>query len=127
MGKEKFDRSNFSLPIAVHPLFGRQVPAIQNKTRSIVRVQLQKLCPQFGRDLFQACEIELADLALVAVAERAVLGGHSRAQQALAQNQLVVADAQSSASHRLEKVPDPGYGKCGFRSEERRVGKEQPC
>ena len=69
-----FDRSNFSLPIAVHPLFGRRVPAIQNKTRSVIRIQLQKLCPQFRRDLLQAGEVELADLALVAVAEAVVLG-----------------------------------------------------
>src|ERR1035438_5637033 len=106
-----FDRSNFSLPIAIHPLFGRQVPAIQNKTRSVIRIQLQKLCPQLRRDLLQASEIELADLALIAIAECVVLGRDSRAQQALAQNQLVVADAQSGASYRLEKEPNHGCGK----------------
>src|ERR1039457_6530389 len=101
-----FDRSNFSLPIAVHPLFGRQVPAIQNKTRSVIRIQLQELCPQLGSDLFQAGEVELANLALVAVAEAGVLAGRGCSEQSLAQHQLEVANTQSGARNRLKKVLD---------------------
>src|SRR5438309_8034447 len=70
------DRSNFSLPIAVHPLqLRRACRLIQNLVRSVVRVQLEELRAQIGRNLLQRRKVELADLTLVARSQLVVLGG----------------------------------------------------
>src|SRR5712691_7834741 len=74
-----FDRSNFSLPMTARLLvlagactgfseyFKRKLnfaePTLRYRVGSVVRVQLEKLLPQLRRYLFQAGEIELADLA----------------------------------------------------------------
>jgi len=108
-----FDRSNFSLPIAVSSLIGRAEPAVQI-IRSVVGVQLEEFGPNVGGDFFQAGEVEFADLALVAVAEAAVLGGGWGAEDALAQDGLEVADAQAGAFDGLEKIFDPGRREGGF-------------
>src|ERR1035437_5327442 len=110
------DRSNFSLPIVSSSLSSRSMPAIQNQTRSVVGVQLIKTRPQFGCDLLQAGQVKLANLALVAIAQAAILAGRCRTQQAFAEHQFEVADAQPGSLNRPQKLLG--------RSEERRVWKE---
>src|ERR1035437_9224688 len=126
------DRSNFSLPIVSSSLSSRSMPAIQNQTRSVVGVQLIKTRPQFGCDLLQAGQVELADLALVAIAQAAILAGRCRTQQAFAEYQFEVADAQPSSLNRLQKLLDPGWGKrtlngCPDRAERLRIGHRDQC
>ena len=60
---------------------------------SVVRVQLEEFLSQFRCDLFQAGEIEFADLALIGVAQPAVFCGSVGSQVALAENLFEVADA----------------------------------
>src|SRR5260370_26478272 len=71
---------------------------------SVVRVQLEKLLTQLRCDLLQAGEIEFADLALIGVAEAAVLRGSVGSQVALAEDIFKVADAQLRAFQRLQKL-----------------------
>ena len=56
------------------------------------------------RDMFQAGEIQLADLALIAVAELAVLCCSAGSELALAENLFKVTDAQLRALERLQKL-----------------------
>src|SRR5208283_2137060 len=76
--------------------------------QSIICVQLAKLCPQLRCDTLQTGEVELADLAPVAVAQPPVL--RFRAQNACAQHLLEVADAQPGTLDRPQKLLQPGRG-----------------
>ncbi len=53
---------------------------------SVVRVQLEKLLPQLGCNLLQAGEVQFANLALVGVAQLAILSCRRRSQVAMAEN-----------------------------------------
>src|SRR5271168_2511415 len=109
-----FDRSNFSLPMTARLLVlagactGVQVNT-SNETKlvgSVVRVQLEELLSQLRRDALETGEIEFANLALVGVAEPAVLRRGRLSQNSLAEDGLEVANAKLRALQRSQEVLD---------------------
>src|SRR5258708_36400117 len=114
-----FDRSNFSLPMTARLLVlagvstggsGQYFVKLNLGRISVIRVQLEEPLPQFRDDLLQAGEVELANLALVAIAEATVLGGGTRAEQSLLQDLFEVANPEPGAGERFEELYRPAGG-----------------
>src|ERR1700733_15186809 len=110
-----FDRSNFSLPMTARLLVLAGACRVQVNTstklnfagtkpdRSVVRVQLKKPLAQLWGDTLQAGEIELANLALIGVAQPMIFSSSRSSQVAFGENIFEVANAQLRALQRLQK------------------------
>src|SRR4051812_33919572 len=107
-----FDRSNFSFAISLPSLQRltaqtRLADALSqtaaNIETSVVGVNLQVLRPQLGSDMLHRCEIQLANLAAIEIAQPFVGCSRFLAQKALRQHGFEVTHAQALCFDALEE------------------------
>src|SRR5579864_1333413 len=104
------DRSNFSFAITISSLHLPELVRHSGKSNfvSVVGVQLEELRTQIRRNLLERRKIELANHALVAIGQVAVLDCSELPQNPPAQNILKVTDAETVPLEGTKEVPHLG-------------------